>query len=454
MSQVQAERGAAANPAYPVDEGPAISKRWIGGNRIVLLEGGEQYYPRVFDAIDRARHEVLIETFILFEDKVGIALHEVLVRAAQRGVQIDLTIDGYGSPDLSPQFITTLTAAGVRVHVFDPRPKLWGYRTNLFRRMHRKIVVADGQIAFVGGLNFSADHLADFGPQAKLDHAIEIEGPLVPEIRGFVRSQLATAARHYWHRFRRRPALPPTPAPPAAGHADALFVIRDNGEHTSNIERHYRIAIRAARKRVWIAMAYFFPGYRLLHELRKAARRGVDVRLILQGEPDMPSAKFWASMLYHHLLRAGVHIHEYHEKPLHSKVALADDEWATVGSSNLDPLSLSLNLEANVMIRDRDFNRGLSERLQQLMAESCNEVRADQLTEPRLWLLVRSFFVFHVMRHYPAWAGWLPAHVPRLAPARSKLPERVEAALEAGTDVPGDADAPRSVERRTEQSTT
>ncbi len=417
-------------------------KRWISGNRITLLEGGEQYYPRVFESIARARHEVLIETFILFEDKVGNRLRELLVDAARRDVQVDLTIDGYGSPDLSPQFISSLTSAGVHVHVFDPRPKLWGYRMNLFRRMHRKIVVVDGERAFIGGLNFSADHLADFGPQAKLDHAIEIEGPLVSEMRRFVHDQLASAAPH-WRWFRRRAAAPAGAPLRAAGGADAMLVTRDNREHRTDIERHYRIAIRAARQRVWIAVAYFFPGYRLLHDLRKAARRGVDVRLILQGEPDMPIVKVGASMLYHHLLRAGVHIHNYCEKPLHSKVALTDDDWATVGSSNLDPLSLSLNLEANVVIRDRAFNEGLRQRLQHLIDTACNEVHAHQLTEPRLWLHVRSFFVFHVLRRFPAWAGWLPAHVPRFARAHSHLPDRVEVPVEG----PGTQAAERSAEQ-------
>jgi len=409
------------------------ARRWIGGNRLTLLEGGEQYYPRVFESIREAQHEVMIETFILFEDKVGIALHEVLVQAAQRGVQIDLTIDGYGSPDLSPEFISSLTKAGVRVHVFDPRPKLWGFRTNLFRRMHRKIVVIDGRRAFIGGLNFSADHLADFGPQAKLDHAVEIEGPVATEIQRFTHEALARGQpNRRW--FRRRVPLPAGQSAPPVGRAEVMLVTRDNGEHRTDIERHYRIAIRAARKRVWIASAYFFPGYRVLHELRRAARRGVDVRLILQGEPDMPIVKVGANMLYHHLLRAGVHVHEYVEKPLHSKVALADDEWATIGSSNLDPLSLSLNLEANVVIRDGAFNQNLGERLQQLMQTSCKEVRDEHLTEPRLWLLVRSFFVFHFLRRFPAWAGWLPAHVPRLAPARECLPETVDAVTEHGAE--------------------
>ena len=146
--------------------------------------------------------------------------------------------------------------------------------------------------------------------------------------------------------------------------------IRDS-HHTNDIERHYRAAIRSARERIVIANAYFFPGYRLIKELRRAARRGVDVRLILQGEPDMPIVKTAASMLYHHLLHAGVRIYEYCERPLHGKVALMDDRWSTVGSSNLDPLSLSLNLEANVVVRDAAFNALLYERLDHLMQHSC-----------------------------------------------------------------------------------
>ena len=408
------------------------SKRWIDGNEVRLLEGGEEFFPRVFASIGEAQHEVLIETFILFEDKVGKELHAALVAAARRGAQVDLTIDGYGSPDLSPQFISTLTDAGVRIHVFDPSPKIWGCRTNLFRRMHRKLVVVDGKRAFVGGINFSADQLADFGPTAKLDHAIEIEGPIVTEIGRFARDALAATPTHR-HWFGRRESAT-LQAVARDGAASAIFVTRDNCHHTNDIERHYRVAIRAARKRVWIANAYFFPGYRLLHQMRRAARRGVDVRIVLQGEPDMPIVKIGARMLYHHLLRAGVRIYEYCERPLHSKIALADDEWATVGSSNLDPLSLSLNLEANVIIRDRAFNGRLAERMKDLMSESCKEVRAEDLKESRVWVAVRNFFVFHLVRRFPAWAGWLPAHSPKLARAHSRLPDRSEGAAD---QVPG-----------------
>lgn len=390
-----------------------MAHRLISGNKFDLLENGEQFYPRVFQAIEAAQREVLIETFILYEDKVGKALHAVLLKAAQRGVQIDVTIDAFGSPDLSKEFVSSLTEAGVRMHVFDPARRLFR-RINYFRRMHRKLVVIDGKRAFVGGINYSADHLGDFGPEAKQDYAVEVEGPVVAQIHAFMHEAISLGkTQRRW--FQRRRLRTNVESLPAAGNADALFVTRDNRDHHNDIERQYRLAIRLARQRIIIANAYFFPGYRFLRDLRKAARRGVDVSLILQGNPDMPIVKMAASMLYFHLVDGGVKIYEYCDRPLHGKVAVFDDEWATVGSSNLDPLSLALNLEANVFIRDRDFNRHLTDNLQGLMANSCKKVEAAALTEPHWWRQIRNVFVFHFLRRFPGWVGWLPAHAPKLA---------------------------------------
>ncbi|MES3001728.1 MAG: cardiolipin synthase ClsB [Pseudomonadota bacterium] len=397
-----------------------MSPKWVPGNDIQLLENGEEFFPRVFACIANARQEVVLETFILFEDKVGLLLHEALVAAASRGVQVDVTIDGFGSPDLSERFLSTLADAGVRIHVFDPGKRLLGWRWNMLRRMHRKIVVVDGAVAFIGGINYSADHLGDFGPEAKQDYSVEIRGPLVAEIHRFTHTTLAQGQRYqrmrHWWRWRRHLRIRPDAVPPE-GSAAAMLVVRDNTDHVSDIERHYRIAIRAAKERIVIANAYFFPGYRLMRELRRAARRGVQVDLILQGQPDMPIVKTAATMLYHQLLGAGVRIHEYCDRPLHGKVALMDNEWATVGSSNLDPLSLALNLEANVIIRDRKFNATLHERLSRLMANSCKCINREELGPLKGWGALHSFVAYHFTRLYPGVATWLPRHVPRLLPA-------------------------------------
>jgi len=391
---------------------------WQGNNRVELLENGEEYFPRVFDAMRAAKSEILLETFIVFEDKVGAELQQILIDAARRGVRTTVSLDGFGCGELTTAYLAALSDAGVHLQIFDPAPKHLGFRTNWFRRLHRKIVVIDGLIAFIGGINFSGDHLADFGPEAKQDYAVQVQGPAVADIHHFalLQSGRPGRARFWWQRRRQR-------------RADMAFsdhdgqvrlVFRDNDQHHTDIEDVYLHALRRAKRRVVIANAYFFPGYRLLREIRNAARRGVEVRLILQGQPDMLVAKLAARMTYDYLLKAGVQIHEYCQRPLHGKVALVDEEWSTVGSSNLDPLSLSLNLEANVLIRDRAFNQHLFQRLEDLSQNHCKAMDASMSPRGRIWHMTVGFLVFHFLRHFPAMAGWLPAHKPRLKPFRGR----------------------------------
>lgn len=386
---------------------------WRSGNRISLLDGGEEYFPRVFARIRGAAREVLIETFILADDKVGQALRDAMLAAAARGVRIDLTVDGYGSADLQPSFLTTLTAAGVRIHIFDPQPRIFGMRVNVFRRMHRKLVAIDGAVAFVGGINFSEDHLLEFGPEAKEDYAIEIEGPLAQDIRELMVGSLPRLDRS--GRLAERIG--------AVGTVVAKLITRDNRAHRRDIEKHYCDAVHAACHEVIIANAYFFPGFRLLRELRNAARRGVAVSVIVQGNPDMAVVRWAAVSLYDYLLRAGVRLYEFCERPLHGKVAVVDDSWATIGSSNLDPLSLFLNLEANVVVDDSHVAGKLRRRLQIMMRESCNQVHPGDDVRLALVRRIASVIAFHLMRHFPSWAGWFPAH----KPVRRSLPAAPEA---------------------------
>ena len=396
-----------------------VEYSWQGNNRIELLENGEEYFPRVFDAMRAAKSEILLETFIVFEDKVGAELQQILIDAARRGVRTTVSLDGFGCGELTTGYLAALSDAGVHLQMFDPAPKHLGFRTNWFRRLHRKIVVVDGLIAFIGGINFSGDHLADFGPEAKQDYAVQVQGPAVADIHHFalLQSGRPGRARFWWQRRRQR-------------RADMAFndhdgqvrlVFRDNDQHHTDIEDVYLHALRRAKRRVVIANAYFFPGYRLLREIRNAARRGVEVRLILQGQPDMLVAKLAARMTYDYLLKAGVQIHEYCQRPLHGKVALVDEEWSTVGSSNLDPLSLSLNLEANVLIRDRTFNQHLFQRLEDLSHNHCKAMDPSKVPRGRIWHMTVGFLVFHFLRHFPAMAGWLPAHKPRLKPFRGRM---------------------------------
>ncbi len=200
----------------------------------------------------------------------------------------------------------------------------------------------------------------------------------------------------------------------SAGDAKILFTIRDNTKNKNNIEHHYMRAINSAKDRIVIANAYFLPGYRMLRAIRRAARRGVKVSLILQGQPDLPWVSALTRLLYGYLLKSGVVIHEYCKRPLHGKVAIVDDSWATVGSSNLDPLSLALNLEANVIIDSAAFNHQLHEHLHSLATAQCKPVDMKVAKHGYWWRMPFIFLSFHFLRHFPAMAGWLPMHTPTI----------------------------------------
>jgi cardiolipin synthase len=390
--------------------------QWTGGNRVDLLENGEQYYPAVFDAIAQARVEVQVQTYILTEDDVGQRLHQHLCHAARRGVRVEVLVDDWGSPDLGENFRRTLAEAGVRLAVFDPGLRMFGTAVGAFRRFHRKLVVVDGELAFIGGLNFCRTHLQDCGGQAKRDYAVRVRGPVVSQIHSLTHGALrAPRVAERWTRWlaRRTPAAAPPPSP---GEVPAALVVRDNLQHRHDIEHQYRLAIRCARQHILIANAYFFPGYRLVRDLRRAARRGVQVDLVLQGRPDVPVARLAARLLYPLLQRAGVRIHEYMPSALHAKVAVIDDRWATVGSSNLDPTSLGLNLEANLLVHDRRFASQLAGHVLALIRHHCRTLAPQPLSP---WASARAqvatALASFLMRRLPGWLSWWPAAVPRVA---------------------------------------
>jgi cardiolipin synthase len=386
-----------------------MTDHWRDGNNIELLINGEQFFPKVFDSIRAAEHEILLETFILCEDEVGCELQKLLIDAARRGVKVDVTVDDYGTADLSQRFIRRMTESGVKLHTFDPTPRLLGIRVNLFRRLHRKLVVVDTKEAFVGGINFSVDHMTSSGgPDTKQDYAVLVHGPIVQDVRD---SCLKLLKRDHKSKYLATKSFDTNSTP---GKTRMLLAVRDNIWHTKDIERHYLRAIHGAQKRLVIANAYFFPGYRLLRAIRQAARRGVKVTLILQGQPDMPWVSACTRLLYEYLLREGVMIYEYCQRPLHGKVALADDKWVTVGSSNLDPLSLALNLEANLVIEDEDFNQQLFTHLQSLVKSFCKPINIKVAEKGYWWRLPLIFLSFHFLRIFPSIAAWLPTHTPEI----------------------------------------
>lgn len=395
---------------------------FVGGNSLRLLKDGDQFFPQLVRRIRHAKKEIFIETFILGEDRIGRLLKKALIAAARRGVWISVTVDSWGTFYLSDDYIQELTDAGIVFQIYDPQPHWFNRRPKLFRRLHRKIVVIDNQYAFVGGINLCREHYQGKGDFVKRDYTVEINGPVVTEIRKL--------CQVYVRESRKGPNLVAgLAAVGGLGDTDVAFVVRDNKRNRSEIEKAYIAAFSRARKRIVIANAYFFPGYRLMRAIRRAAQRGVEVRLILQGDPDIPFALRAARSLYGGLTSDGVKVYEYDVGPLHAKIAIVDDEWSTIGSSNLDPWSLSMNLEANVLIRDRAFNSALHGCLAEL-SQSSRLVEHSWVRNRGWRSQIRDAVIYHALRHLPRFIDWIPNNPPKIREWRTYVDKEMNNALD------------------------
>jgi len=347
------------------------------GNRIRLLRNVEEYFPALEREIDAAATEIFLETYIFEADDTGQRIAAALMRAARRGVLVHLMIDGFGSRLFPEDQRRQLLESGVQLLVF--RPELWAIklRSTRLRRLHRKLAVVDGRIGFCGGINVIDHRYSPRNTPPRLDYAVSVDGPLVADMHSAARSLWMRTA---WTQLRRRwlPLNKPVLALEPRGVQRAAFLVRDNVHHRHDIEEAYLHAIARAHREVMIANAYFLPGRRFLDALCNAARRGVRVTLLLQGRMEYILVHYASRALYRELLDAGVEIHEYTRSFLHAKVAVVDDSWATVGSSNIDPVSLLLAREANVVVRDRKFVRELRGSLKDAIEAGAKPVQRER----------------------------------------------------------------------------
>ncbi len=355
------------------------------GHRLDLLEGSREMFPALIEAIDGARTEVRLETYIFDCTGTGEQVAQALERAARRGVAVMVVVDGFGSEPLPADWTDRFAHAGVQWRVYAAPGRLGLLWLGSWRRLHRKLCVIDAEIAFCGGINILDDfHDPAYGAleHPRFDFALRVTGPLVAPVRAaMVRlwERMEAARRLKTARLGEvlgslRAARLATDAVVArigtepGARAKAALVVRDNFRNRASIERAYRRAIAKARKEVIIANAYFVPGRKMRTALMRAARRGVKVQLLLQGRYEYFMQYYAARPIYGALLLAGVEIFEYSPSFLHAKVAVVDGQWSTVGSSNLDPLSLLLAREANVLVQDAPFSRHLRARLLHAMA--------------------------------------------------------------------------------------
>jgi cardiolipin synthase A/B len=354
------------------------------GHDLQLLQGSRELFPALVEAIDAAQREVRLETYIFDMTGQGAEVASALERAALRAVSVKVVVDDFGSGPLPPAWRERFARAGVDWRVYAPLGWLGILWLGSWRRLHRKLCVVDGQVAFCGGINILDDfHDPNHGPleSPRLDFAIRVTGPLVNRVHAtmsqlWLRMQAMRDVRSV-----RLGDVLGSLRPPGAGQderegpptgqprARAALLLRDNLRNRARIERAYRRAIGRARREIIIANAYFVPGRKMREALVSAARRGVRVRLLLQGRYEYFMQYYAARPIYGALLRAGVEIYEYSPSFLHAKVAVIDGRWATVGSSNLDPLSLLLAREANIVVEDQEFAAQLRDRLMHAMRD-------------------------------------------------------------------------------------
>jgi cardiolipin synthase len=376
-----------------------------GGHGVRLLSGGDELFAAFEQALQAARTEVWMATYIFNDDEASRRVADALVATAARGVQVRLLVDGFGSVSRLPALRRWFHGSSVQLEVFRPLDRWWAWlQPGQLRRMHQKLFAVDGTLACVGGINVIDDRFDvhhGWSQRPRLDFAVELRGAVAAEVQRIAQALWTRAS--LGRGWREEVALLARSAEPVArtvqllrglrtGRRDgspqgwdrslppvrAALVVRDNFRQRRAIERSYIEAIGRARERIDIACPYFYPGRAFRRALRRAAARGVQVRLLMQGKIDYRIAALAARVLYDELLAHRIRVFEYTPAFLHAKVAVVDREWATVGSSNIDPLSLLLNLEANVVLLDEDFTATLAQRLDAAFQESA------EITTPAL----------------------------------------------------------------------
>ena len=331
----------------------------VAKNQLMLLKNGAAFFPQLCADIDAAQHSIYLETYILVADETGRMVTDALRRAAARGVVVRMMLDGYGSAELPSSWIDELRAEKVEVQWFRREISpftLRRSRMRRLRRLHRKLVVLDGELGFIGGINIINDVSSrEHFNSPRLDYAVRVQGDVAGDIHVAIRRLWGMVS---WANFRRRGKEIQRFVLERAKQAiapDITLVLRDNLRHRHDIEDAYLQAIAGAQREIIIANAYFLPRRVFRLALVQAAQRGVRVMLLLQGKIEYRVQHYATHALYDQLLAGGIEIYEYQPSYLHAKVAVVDGQWATVGSSNIDPFSLMLALEANLAVQDAGF---------------------------------------------------------------------------------------------------
>ncbi len=382
--------------------------RYTSNNRLKLLQNGDGFFPELIRAIDDAVSEIYLETYIFFPDEVGRRIIDALKRAVSRKVDVHVIIDWLGTgPGVCRLLAAEFDESGIQYHVFNS----WFKRG--FVRLHRKLCVVDQRIAFVGGINILNDLRYDYNRKRMLvsprqDFAVRIEGSLATVIyQEAIRLWTQTGKLSLKERLGRYRLLYLEKRIKNARTVLAGFIVRDNFRNRRTIQKVYLKAMGTAYEQILLATPYFAPGKRFRNALASTASRGVEVILLIGN------GEFWvqdsvAQSFYPKLLKDGVRVYEYRKTQLHGKVAVIDSKWATVGSSNCDGLSLFLNHEANIVVKDEIFARELKQRIEHAISEAVPVCLDSFMNRPwykRLWYDT-AFLIYTLVMRIITWGDY------------------------------------------------
>lgn len=353
------------------------------GNQLELLVNGTEFVPRMLAAIDEAQEIIYLEMYLFESGQLATQYIQALLRAVQRGVRVYLVLDDFGTRGLLETDRQQLSQSGIEIQFYNivrwyPFSR---WKKNIVRD-HRKFLLIDNSCGFTGGAGITDVFIEHAGTPAWRETMLLIRGPVLADCQRLFERQWRWLGGKALDEAKR-------PPPPPAGELPVQLVV-SRGFSGGAIYRGIKQAIRRTQRRLWLSTPYFIPSRRIRRALQRAARRGVDVRLLLPGQSDHPAVQLASQRHYTGLLRAGVKIYEYRPGVLHSKVLLCDD-WVSIGSSNYDRFTMRWNIEANLIIPSAEFAHRVSQQFEVDFNHS-EVIRLESWQQRKLWLRLRQWF--------------------------------------------------------------
>ena len=364
-----------------------------GGHSIELLRSGETFFAACEKVIDEAKSYIHFQTYIVDDDTTGKRIVNALIRASKRGLRVYFLLDAYGGSSFSKNLITKVEKGGILFRMFSPQLITKGFQLSL--RLHHKVLLADGEIAIIGGMNIADRYHGNDKLKEWLDFAILIKGPECAHVLFILKRLWNKAFISRNESSRERVHFP------VKYDENVKVKVLQNNWLRNKIEilKSYRSALKHAQNRMTIFASYFLPGRNERRLLRNASRRGVDIKIVLSAESDAPVFKRATNFLYDFILRNNITIYEYLSSNLHAKVATVDGKWSTIGSYNMNHLSDYGSIEMNADILDNRFAEEFEGLLQEIIEKDCRQVTFEEYIRRKTWLFqVTDWFSYQMIR--------------------------------------------------------